>query len=151
MREVIGYFITWTCYGTWLPGDQRGWTDWHQGWKTANPKLEVHARSAMTEAAVELNDLKRRVVESTITKHCEVRGWHLWTKNCRTNHVHVVVTAREYDGETVRNQLKAWCTRNLKTHFDPAKKNWWTEGGYVRVIDNEVDLAAAIQYTNEAQ
>ncbi len=23
--EPLGYFITWTTYGTWLPGDERGW------------------------------------------------------------------------------------------------------------------------------
>lgn len=25
MSEPLAYFITWTTYGTWLPGDPRGW------------------------------------------------------------------------------------------------------------------------------
>jgi hypothetical protein len=29
--DPLAYFITWTCYGTWLPGDDRGWTKWHKG------------------------------------------------------------------------------------------------------------------------
>jgi hypothetical protein len=23
--DPIAYFLTWTTYGTWLPGDERGW------------------------------------------------------------------------------------------------------------------------------
>ncbi len=25
MRDPIAFFITWPTYGTWLPGDERGW------------------------------------------------------------------------------------------------------------------------------
>ena len=24
--EPLAYFLTWTTYGTWLPGDERGWS-----------------------------------------------------------------------------------------------------------------------------
>ncbi len=150
MTGTVSYFITWTSYGTWLPGDERGWMDWRRGWKPANSKIADYARSIMTEETVVLSERQRQTVEDTIVKHCEIRGWHLWAQNCRTNHVHVVVTALDYDGETVRDQLKAWCTRNLKSQ-QKAKKNWWTEGGFIEEIENEEGLSAAIQYTLEAQ
>jgi len=25
MPDPLAYFLTWTTYGTWLPGDERGW------------------------------------------------------------------------------------------------------------------------------
>ena len=150
-RDVIAYYLTWTCYGTWLPGDSRGWHDWRHGWQVADPKIEAKNRQSMTEDAVTLNDLQRANVEATIRKHCDIRNWHLWAVNCRTNHVHVVTTARTHSPEQVRDQLKAWCTRNLKTAFNPAKKNWWTEGAYIKQVENEDDLAAAIEYTLNAQ
>jgi hypothetical protein len=25
MDEPLAYFLTWTAYGSWLPGDERGW------------------------------------------------------------------------------------------------------------------------------
>jgi hypothetical protein len=25
MDEPLAYFLTWTTYGSWLPGDERGW------------------------------------------------------------------------------------------------------------------------------
>lgn len=151
MADIVGYFLTWTTYGTWLPGDDRGWHDWRQGWKTANPKLAAYARSTMTEDAVMLTEAQRKSVEATIEKHCQIRKWQLWASNCRTNHVHVVVTALNCDGETVRDQLKAWCTRNLKKEFDSVKKNWWTEGASVHELKTEDALASAITYTTDAQ
>jgi hypothetical protein len=28
MDDPIGYFLTWVTYGTWLPGDARGWVEY---------------------------------------------------------------------------------------------------------------------------
>jgi hypothetical protein len=25
MSKIIGYMVTWTTYGSWLPGDERGY------------------------------------------------------------------------------------------------------------------------------
>jgi hypothetical protein len=27
MDEPLAYFLTWTTYGSWLPGDERGWVE----------------------------------------------------------------------------------------------------------------------------
>ncbi len=151
MADVIGYFLTCTSYGTWLPGDRRGWQQWHKGWQRPSPLLEDYSRNIMTEDAVTLSAEQRSNIEATIHKHCEIRNWHLWAVNCRTNHVHVVVTALDCDGTIVRDQFKAWCTRNLKLAFDPNKKNWWAEGGYIDELETEDELASAIEYTLNAQ
>ena len=147
--EPIAYFITWTSYGTWLPGDERGW--WRQGkWHQANELFREMAASEMKESPFILSREDRDIVEQTIAKHCEIRGWNLHTARARTNHVHVVVTAPGYKPETVRDQFKAWCTRKLKpTH--PGRERFWTEGGSRRWINHENDLEAAIVYVNEAQ
>ena len=26
MDDPLAFFLTWTTYGTWLPGDERGWS-----------------------------------------------------------------------------------------------------------------------------
>ena len=114
--EPIAYFITWTSYGTWLPGDERGW--WHKcEWHPANELFRQMAASEMKESPFTLSRDDRDIVEQTIAKHCDIRGWTLHTARARTNHVHVVVTAPGYKPERVRDQFKAWCTRKLKpTH-----------------------------------
>ncbi|MFM7592106.1 MAG: hypothetical protein ACKO85_09960 [Isosphaeraceae bacterium] len=112
--EPIAYFITWTCYGTWLPGDDRGWTKWRKGSKLPQPLLADWCRERMLEESVTLDDIQRAIVNETVARHCELRNWHLHAVNCRSNHCHVVVTATEYSGEQARDRLKSWCTRKLK-------------------------------------
>ena len=46
--EPLAYFITWTTYGTWLPGDERGWN--RKGlaeMQAGNSRLESAARGKM--------------------------------------------------------------------------------------------------------
>jgi REP element-mobilizing transposase RayT len=148
--EPIAYFITWTSYGTWLPGDERGW--WRKGgdWHAANDLFREMAAVEMKETLFTLSKDDRDVVEHTVAKHCEIRGWTLHAAQARTNHVHVVVTALGYKPETVSDQFKPWCTRKLKPSH-PGRERFWTEGASRRWINHEDDLEAAIIYVNEAQ
>src|SRR5438270_740198 len=130
--DVLAYFLTWTCYGTFLPGDSRGWTKWHKGDQVPQPLLENWCRARMTEEAVSLAPAQREVVEQAIRDHCEFRGWDLLAVNCRSNHCHAVVAALNYDGEQVRDQLKAWATRRLKAQQQQGgvdagglREHWW--------------------------
>jgi hypothetical protein len=112
----------------------------------------------LTETPCVLDPEKRRLVEQTIAKHCTIRGWRLHVVNCRTKHVHVVVTAGARP-MVVRDQFKAWCTRRLKerqraSHPDPSQAvrvNWWTEGGSARWLNDEDSLAEAIRYVRDCQ
>lgn len=155
--DPIAFFITWSCYGTWLPGDERGWTKWHKGQQIPQPFLADWCREKMTEEAIYLDDQQRMIVNSVIAEHCGIRSWHLHAVNCRSNHCHVVVTAIGYEGEQVRDQFKAWGKRKLKEHqrrtpaSDPVREHWWTRKGSVRYIFDEESLEAAIRYTLEAQ
>jgi len=152
MEEPIAYFLTWTSYGTWLPGDERGWIAYRRGWQLPSPVRKLNAKSRMTETECILDEEQRALVEATITKHCQIRGWELHAVKCRSNHVHVVVTA-DLDPSEIRDQLKAWCTRRLK-ELDQQRygknrlprKKWWAEGGSKRYINDEDSLEAAIEY-----
>ena len=151
--DPIGYFLTWTAYGTWLPGDERGWQ------KKDNPERQFPnelfremAEVAMKEEAFHLLSEDRQIVGETIARHCEIRNWnwHLHTVEARSNHVHVIVTASDYKPEVVRDQFKAWCTRKLKGTY-PARKRFWAEGGSRRWLNTQEELDLAIQYVVKAQ
>lgn len=149
--EPIAFFLTWTTYGTWLPGDERGWNRKHQGKIQApNPELEAAARKTMTEPEFYLDESHRAIVKTTIEQHCNIRGWHLHVANPRTNHVHVVVTARGYAPHVVRDQLKAWCTRKLKD-AGVVRENMWSEGGSKRSINTFEELDRVVFYASEGQ
>ena len=153
------WHIIWTTYGTWLPGDARGWV-WKGRWAVQSPEpdLERQARERMAEPPVLLTPEQRSIVEQTIGDHCHRRGWTLHAVQARTNHVHVVVTA-DRDPDPVRDQLKAWCSRRLSDAAglvqtvakNAGRRRWFTEGGDKELIDNEEYLANAIQYVLEGQ
>ena len=110
----------------------------------------------MTEDAVTLDSSQRGLVEKTIADHCAIRGWTLHAVNCRSNHVHVVVTAPGRAIEIPREQFKAWCTRKLKEKEQVqrsalVRENWWTERGWDVYIDDEEHLQQVIAYVMEGQ
>jgi hypothetical protein len=147
-QNQIALFITWTTYGTWLHGDPR-WSV--LGHKLIEPdeELEEAMREEMTGDPVHLTPEQRLIVENTIRRHCEVRGWQLHAVNARSNHVHVVLSASAKP-QTVRAQLKAWCSRMLSEDQGligtgkNGQKRWWTEKGDIRRIDNDDGISSAV-------
>lgn len=154
MPDPLAFLLTWTTYGTWLPGDERGWILRGKGVQTQNHIVEDSARREMTEPVCTLDAEQRQLVHQTIVDHCSHRAWHLFVTNVRTNHVHVVVKS-DRDPEDVRDQLKAWCTRKLKDlqriRGEPQRIKWWTERGSQRYIGDEESLEAAILYVRDGQ
>ncbi len=156
--EPLGYLLTWTTYGTWLPGDERWWVKEKKGVQEPDFRREHEARRKLKEPPCLLSDDERKLVEETIKRHCEIRRWHLHAVNCRTNHVHVVVTA-PVSPETVMEQFKAWATRKLKERQrtlerlpeEQVRKNWWTEDGSKRYLNNQASLEKAILYVEDGQ
>jgi REP element-mobilizing transposase RayT len=158
MKEPLAYFLTWTTYGTWLPGDNRGWVAKPGQFQAPDEKLKRQARRLMTDTALTLDPEQRCLVETTIADHCRFRGWRLHAVNARTQHVHVVVTAPGRHPEVVLDQFKAWCTRRLKEleqSRHPAngaiRQNWWTQRGSKKWLNDRKSLEETIQYVREDQ
>jgi REP element-mobilizing transposase RayT len=155
MAEVLAYFLTWVTYGTWLPGDERGWIECRHGWRLPDPVRKQEAEARMTEDACILDGEQRQVVEKQIAETCRCHGWELHAVNCRSNHVHVVVTASIHPN-VVRNQFKAWCTRRLK-ELDARRgqktirEKWWAERGSQRFINDPDSLESALVYVRDGQ
>lgn len=148
---AIAYFSTWTTYGTWLPGDPRGWYQRGGGFRDPNSTRQLDAILVMSEAVVVLDPDQRRIVEKTVADHCAIRKCLLHAVNCRSNHVHVVVTAPGRSIEVPREQFKYWCTRRLKERAGVVRENWWTERGWDEYIDDDTALAEVIAYVIEGQ
>jgi REP element-mobilizing transposase RayT len=152
MSDPVGYFLTWATYGTWLPGDARGWVKYGHGFQLPDPILELESAVLLTEDACVLAPQKRQLVEKTTEDHCKIWGWTLHAVNCRTNHLHVVVTANGRKPEVVREQFKAWCTRRLRElqsrqsapSDSPLRENWWADRGSDRYLNDEECLEQAI-------
>jgi REP element-mobilizing transposase RayT len=156
---ILAYHLIWTTYGTWLPGDQRGWIQKRtRGIQAPDAQRETRARQNMAEDAVVLTALQRKIVEQTIRDHCRIRDWQLHALSVRSNHVHVVVTV-DRSADEVMDQLKAWCSRKLSdaagltrtVAVGAGRRRWFTEDGDKELIDTEEYLANAIRYVSEGQ
>ena len=155
--DRIAFFLTWSTYGTWLPGDARGWVEYRHGFHLPDPVLELECQARMTKVACRLSREQRDLVNKQVTETCEHKRWRLHAVNCRTNHIHVVVSSIARP-KAVREQLKAWCTRRLNEQqssegLSEAKmrRQWWAERGSIRWIFEDGNLAAAIAYVHDEQ
>ena len=149
MAEPLAIFLTWTTYGSWLPGDQRGWVDRHDKsvMQKSNPQLETSARILMKESPVILSTYQCDVVRQSIYRTCSIRNWEIYALTVCYNHVHVLISCSDKNGSQALNILKAHCTRALKGQTNQAKrKYWWTRSGSVRYVYNKESLNAVIEY-----
>ena len=155
--EPIGFLFTWSTYGTWLPGDRRGWVEYRRGFQLPDPILELECAARMMEGACVLTPHQRERVHQQVAETCGHRGWLLHGVNCRTNHVHVVLSSTAHP-KVIREQFKAWCTRRLNEqqaelgiHEEQRRTRWWADRGSIRWIYREADLEAAINYVLNGQ
>ena len=151
MDDPIGYFLIWVTYGTWRPGDARGWVEYRHGFQLPDSARAEEATAKMTEDACRLSEQQRNAVQRQIRETCRHRGWHPHAVNCRSNHVHVVLSAPDTRPKKIRTDLKAWATRCLKQQFDANRENWWAERGSIRYLYKEDSLHAAVAYVIEGQ
>ena len=151
MDDPIAFFLTWPTYGTWLPGDSRGWVKRLQGHQLPDPIKEIEAAARMSEDACRLNAEQRKAVEDQIIETCEHRLWIPHAVNCRSNHVHVVLTAPNTHPKKIRTDLKAWTTKRLKREFDKQRSKWWAERGSVRYVFDEDEFIATVLYVKDFQ
>ena len=156
MEDNLAFFLTWTTYGSWLPGDERNWVDKKGKLRPPDLKCQNAAKERMTEHALAFKIEQRLIVEDTISEHCRIRNWQLHAVAVRNQHVHVVVSAFGQIPENVMGQFKAWCTRKLKDHERTSgakviRKNWWTQRGSKRWLNGTKSIQAAVRYVLEEQ
>ena len=150
--DPLGWFITWTVYGTHLQGADLGWRKLGEGQKPPQSFLNVWHSDRLNHPVIVLDPTQRNVVEAEVTRHCLHRGWKLWTCNPRSTHVHVVVTAMNVSGKIVRDQLKANGTRGLREKWNVFRdRPVWTQAGDWQGLNTEEALQRAIEYVRGAQ
>jgi len=146
----VTYLLTFSTYGTHLPGDARGSHDRHTGPRGQAQRLEDYALSVMRERPFELNDpADRELVHDSIAATCAQKEWPLEALHVRTTHVHLVL-ATDGPPERALQACKAFATRALKgTH--PEREHFWTRSGNIRRLPDRQSLESAIRYVRDGQ
>jgi len=150
MDVPLAYFLTWTCYATWLHGDERGSRD--RGGERVSPNRLLRNSDAAQAVAppMELGPEERAIILRTIEDHCSIRGWLLLAANVRTNHVHVVVQCRGVSPEAAMTQFKAWSTRRLREAGFFNRKNWTRHGSTIYLWTADA-VDERVQYVEKCQ
>ena len=150
----LAYFITFTCYGTWLHGDDRGSVDRDNnvpGTPFLLPDSDRQSKEATNVAPYSLDDPHRQIALKAIVEIASKKAWTLWAAHVRSNHIHVVVTAAS-PVERVMNDIKAAVSRRLnKAHPFERDCVRWTRHGSTRYLWRDEQLEAAVQYVVDDQ
>jgi REP element-mobilizing transposase RayT len=121
IEEPFALFITWTCYGTWLPGDSRGYvSDTLQPGNAPIPKNNAPetdyspghdftretAKKRQKFDTVWLSIIQAGIIVENLLETAHKRDWRILRGAVMRNHIHVVVTDCPDDGPGVRRILK---------------------------------------------
>jgi hypothetical protein len=148
---LLGYFISFHTYGSWLHGCDAGSVDRAHHtpgtpYLAPDPEREARERAEQKYPMLELDAERRFVVDATVREVSEYRGWALHAVHARTTHVHTVVTAG-HTPERVMNDYKAYCTRRMREAGVLSRADEpWSYHGSTRYLDTEVSFAKAVHY-----
>jgi hypothetical protein len=119
--DADAYFITWTTYGTWLPGDPRGHVSnvvgaddrYHRKLdqfgsenSSGDPATLNRARAEQKWDTVWLDPRHAQVCAVAIIDSVVERNWNIVRSAIMCNHVHVVVRGSTLSGGMTRRILK---------------------------------------------
>jgi REP element-mobilizing transposase RayT len=167
---VATWLITSTTYGTWLPGDPRGFVgrvwDGRPGDETEALRIEhdqigteydrdipgLHQASheLMKGDPVLLTIEQARMVIEQFESTANYRNWTLHAASVMANHFHLVVTAED---DVLTDQLlkdfKSYASRILNKKFNtPKSGTWWTQSGSRRRLPDDRAITASVKYVN---
>ena len=143
MAKTVGYMVTWTTYGTWLQGDERGWVKEGITYQ-AYPRIEEANRKQMQHPAVRLTKGERDVVREAILGKARERKQKVCAISVGANHVHIVL---EYDACPISQVVQAYknsATVSLKKNGLCCRA--WTGGYDKRYCFDEESLRKRIEY-----
>jgi hypothetical protein len=157
------WLVTWTTYGSWLPGDPRGFRTWRAKERISPPRrFAAHADDVYDPAkyanryslaieqcgtGVRLDSNHRQVAMHAIIGDLTALTLPGAVIAIADSHVHLVA---QFGGLPIRptvGRLKSVATRAMKdadSNFDP--KRSWTKGCHMESLNDEASLDAACRY-----
>lgn len=154
--SLLGYFISFRTYGSWLHGDDNGSVDLDHNTPgtsllTPAPARANFERQLLKHEPITLDDERRFVVDAAIRAVCVFRGWPLHALHIREQHIHSVVSA-DAPPERVMNDFKIWSTRRMvDSGILTADITPWSRHGSTRYLNTDESFARAIHYTLHEQ
>src|SRR5262249_28466767 len=156
------WLLTWTTYGTWLPGDSRGFVSNVRGEGGGGvrhntpgtpcdadlPGLRRFARASLKGRPIYLAPEQAVVLLRQFQETAAYRGWTLLAAAIMSNHTHLVVAVpADPDPSELLGAFKSYGSRTLNALWGkPPGETWWTESGSKRKLLGESAVQAAVRY-----
>ncbi len=143
MGKTIGYMLTCSTYGTWLPGDERGYVE-HGRVSGMNEGLYNKSINCLKQKKIELNDKQREIVKKAIREEAERLGHMVYTIAVDRDHVHVVLGYAPIAVSEVVARCKNTARMALKKEGFSGRL--WARGYDKRYCFDEEALVARVEY-----
>lgn len=146
MAKTVGYLLTWTTYGSWLPGDKRRYVQ-HGEVLNGNEKVFQHAKSIQKSSTVKLNKSEKEIVRQAIKEEIKKTGQRLEAIAVCSNHIHLAVRWSYYPvWEVVSRCKNAAMFALYKVGRDG---RIWTKGYDRRFCYSDEEFERRIEYVNK--
>lgn len=165
------WFLTWVTYGTWLPGDDRGFVGNardHDGVRAPNnvlntlpappnPGLRRFASESRKLAPTFLNSEQAIALLEQFQETARFRRWLLLAVAVMPAHIHVVAgVTGDPSPDKILGDFKAYGSRQLSLLANEReqtekqhKKSWWATGGSTRKVAGEASLRNVVEYVSK--
>ena len=140
---MIGYMVTWTTYGTWLQGDERGYVK-NGKILAQNDKLRSANRRQQKYSTVRFNSEQKQIVQNSIIKEAQRINHKMFAIAVCSNHVHLVAGVSKESIEQAVHRYKYSATLALRKLGTDGKI--WSKGFDKRFCFTDRELENKIKY-----
>jgi len=160
------WLITWTCYGTRLPGDEHGFVgnirvDGEQlthnilgtPFDANMPRLEAWVKDQMKGPPVTLGTPEALAMIAQYQETAQIKKWGLLAASVMYNHTHIVVgVPGDPDPQSILETFKSWATRSIKKIRPiPPNGTFWTANGSKRKLPDADAVRGGVIYVVKKQ
>jgi len=146
MAKTLGYMITWTTYGTWLQGDERGYVKDGRIYPGNKALMESNKR-LQPQDVIRLSRVQQQAVREAIIGEAALQGQCIHALSVQSNHVHIVA---EYVPKPI-GKVVAYYKKAARLALKAMGHNGrlWTKGYDKRFCFDRTILEQRIKYVQD--
>jgi REP element-mobilizing transposase RayT len=143
MAKTLGDLITWTTYGTWLQGDERGYVKNGKVY-TENTPLRQANILFQSQGPVRLSAQQQNIVADAIISAAGAENHHIYAIAVKTDHIHIALRYSREPSNKIVARYKTVGRIALKSQGHTG--NLWTRGYDKRFCFDQQTLEQKINY-----
>ena len=139
--------VTWNTYGSWKPGDERGYVDVTGQRLKGNKGIFQISEERQKYSTVVLNKNEKKIAAQIILKEAEKAQHKIIALAVCSNHVHLLVRPHQHSIEKLIGRYKSVTTRAL---WNVGRENKiWAKGFDKRFCYSAKELIARLNYVQK--